>query len=172
MADSKKHYLGIAKQILNIIKSDNFDELTRGEISEVYENLGDAYKLAGEGFSANNAYKRASNYAHDDKTKERIYLKRSERYDLSKIKVQVPKMKSLESRAIVDSAVNEKKKGFWKFAVLSISSFVFALFFISTNLTGYATSFASVNDSKWIGFCLFACGLVFAFLFLNGKKRF
>lgn len=186
MSDSmKKYYEGVAKKILNLTKDENFENYTQGEISNVYENLGDAYKLSGKDWLANDSYKRASGYAYDGKIKERLRDKRTGNYDFSKVKVQVPKMNSLESKTkTIPNLKNKKKKlfepGFWDrtlkpntpWAILSIASFLLALFFVSTNLTGYATSIASVSDSKWLGFCFFACGLVFTFVFLNSKKRF
>ncbi|VVB83476.1 Uncharacterised protein [uncultured archaeon] len=56
-------------------------------------------------------------------------------------------------------------------AVLSISSFLAALVFVSSSLTGNVITELSQNDSRWIGICFFICGLVFTFLYLKGKKK-
>ncbi len=58
------------------------------------------------------------------------------------------------------------------YACLSIFALAFALFLVSFNLTGNAIGGITLNDTKWIGVCFFLCGLTFAFIYLQGKKRF
>lgn len=59
------------------------------------------------------------------------------------------------------------------FGIVSIISFLGALFFISFNLTG--NSIGNLNNENlslyWIGTGLFVLGLVFAFMFFKNKKR-
>lgn len=185
------NYLDTAKKLLNIAEELKSKEYSQGEIATAYERAGDAYKLAGKPGSATEFYKTSKNYAHDEKIKERLRDKITGNYPIEKIKANVQRinLSSLEKEAGIGVKIDDKKKKKDRFvnfhlnwdnisrarypkAILSIASFVFALFFISTNLTGYATSLVSVNDSKWLGFCFFACGLIFAFIFLNSKKRF
>jgi len=56
------------------------------------------------------------------------------------------------------------------FAILSIGSFVMALFFISYSLTGYAIGGLTHENSRWISTSLFILGLVFAFFYFKNKK--
>ncbi len=58
------------------------------------------------------------------------------------------------------------------YAILSVLVLLGAVFFVSFNLTGYAVSGLTPNNSRWIGMCLFVCGLVFAFIYLKQKNRF
>jgi len=182
------NYLDTAKKLLNIAEELKENEATQGEIATAYERAGDAYLLAGKSGTANEFYKTSKNYAHDDHIKDRLREKITGNYSLDKIKSNIQRLNvsSLEKEAGLGARVDDKKKkklfepGFFDrvfkpntpFAILSAFSLMAALFFISVNLTGFASSTISINDSKWISFCLFACGLVFAFLFLNSKKRF
>ena len=56
------------------------------------------------------------------------------------------------------------------YGVLSIASFVVALFFISFNLTGYSIGGLTQNSSTLISSGLFVLGLVFAFFHFKNKK--
>ncbi len=59
-------------------------------------------------------------------------------------------------------------------AILSISFLAFALFFVSSTLTGNVIGGLNLNNSRLIGICLFACGLIFAFVYSKkkiGKKN-
>jgi hypothetical protein len=55
-------------------------------------------------------------------------------------------------------------------SIMAISTLLTSLFFVSSSLTGFAISNVSPDNTQWIGFCFFACGLVFALLLL--KKKF
>jgi tetratricopeptide (TPR) repeat protein len=57
-------------------------------------------------------------------------------------------------------------------SIMSIATLLASLFFVSSDLTGFAISNISQDTSLWIGFCFFVCGLVFAFLFLKNKRKF
>jgi hypothetical protein len=59
----------------------------------------------------------------------------------------------------------------YKYAIISILSFVFALFFLSFNLTGFAISSNNPNDFRWLGSCFFLCGLTFTFIYLRNKNK-
>lgn len=70
------------------------------------------------------------------------------------------------------AAVHKSQQGGLEKQVLSIMSIVSllaSLFFVSSNLTGFAVSNFTTNDLQWAGLCFFACGLVFVFLFLRKK---
>lgn len=184
-----KDYLNIAKKLSSIAEGLKAKEYPQGEIANYLENAGDAYKLAGKSGLAHEFYKSSKNYAHNENIKERIRNKLAGSYPLEKIKANLQKMNisSLEKEVGfgTKSEKNKNKKklfepGFWDrtlkpntpWAILSIASFVFALFFVSANLTGYAISAFNSNDCRWLGFLFFACGLVFTFVFLNNKKKF
>jgi len=185
----EKDYLYIAKKLSSLAEELKAKDSPMGEIAKYLENAGDAYKLAGKGGLAHEFYKSSKRLAYNEKVEERIRHKMDGTYPIKDIKANIQKinLSSLE-KAVGFGTKQEQKKnkkklfepGFWDrvfkpnypAAILGIASFVFALFFISTNLTGYATSLVSVNDSKWLGFCFFACGLVFTFVFLNNKKKF
>ncbi|MCK4647760.1 hypothetical protein KAT24_02415 [Candidatus Pacearchaeota archaeon] len=55
-------------------------------------------------------------------------------------------------------------------AFLSIASFIGALFFISFNLTGYATGGLAQENFRWISTSLFILGLIFTFFYFKNKK--
>jgi len=55
-------------------------------------------------------------------------------------------------------------------AMISMASLLSALFFVSFSLTGYAVLGIAENNSRWIGLCLFACGLISAFFYFKNKK--
>lgn len=59
------------------------------------------------------------------------------------------------------------------FGIVSIISFLGALFFISFNLTGNSIGNLSNENLSlyWIGIGLFVLGLVFAFMFFKNKKE-
>jgi tetratricopeptide (TPR) repeat protein len=53
--------------------------------------------------------------------------------------------------------------------IISISSFILALFFFSTNITGNAIGNLTSSNSNIIGICLLVIGLVMGYLWMNGK---
>jgi hypothetical protein len=63
--------------------------------------------------------------------------------------------------------LNEAEKGTWSF--MTIATLLASLFFVSSSLTGFAVSNLATEDMQWAGLCFFACGLVFALLFLRKK---
>lgn len=149
-------------------------------IRSKYELAGKYFFEAGDLARAKKNYQKIlHDYSDDERVKKRVNVNV---HKIDSLLQNKPK-KSLEGR-VKDEGKKKKKKffepGFWDrvlkpnypWAILSIASFMFALFFISANLTGYATSVINVNDSKWMGFCFFACGLIFTYVFLNSKKRF
>lgn len=56
-------------------------------------------------------------------------------------------------------------------AILSIGFLISALFFVSSSLTGNVIAGLVPNKSRFIGICLFACGLIFAFLYSKTKTK-
>jgi hypothetical protein len=65
----------------------------------------------------------------------------------------------------------ERHVGYSSFAILSILSLLGALFFVSVNLTGNAIGAINENNSNWIGFCFFACGLILALVHFKRKEN-
>ncbi len=54
-------------------------------------------------------------------------------------------------------------------SVTAIVTLVSALFFVSSNFTGNVILGLTENNSRWIGLCLFACGLICAFFYFKKK---
>jgi hypothetical protein len=54
-------------------------------------------------------------------------------------------------------------------AVLGIASLLAALGFVSLSLTGNTIGGLEGNNSRFIGLCLFVCGLIFSFIYLKKK---
>ena len=57
------------------------------------------------------------------------------------------------------------------FLILSVLSFLVALFFLSFNITGFVVSYNNIHDFKWLGSCFFICGLTFTFLYFINKNK-
>ncbi|MEJ2267971.1 MAG: hypothetical protein P8X70_02760, partial [Nanoarchaeota archaeon] len=58
-----------------------------------------------------------------------------------------------------------------EYAILSITSLVFALIFTSFSLTGYSVMELTQNNFRFFGTIFFILGLVFAFVYLKKKKN-
>jgi hypothetical protein len=69
------------------------------------------------------------------------------------------------------SGLEKKAKDFpdATLSFMAIATLLASLFFVSSSLTGFAVSNFTTDDLQWAGICFFACGLVFAFLFLRKK---
>jgi len=56
-------------------------------------------------------------------------------------------------------------------AIISISTLLASLIFVSSSITGNAIAGIPANNLRWVGLCFFACGLVFAFILLKKKNK-
>jgi hypothetical protein len=155
----KQQAIKLEKEALEARRKNNSGDY----IGDLYEKAGDLRAKAAD-FA----------YAEDD------YVK-SERfgypYHAGKKAILNEKINDLRLQKSSKSLVNRTKEGpqsssFGKgFAILSITSLLAALGFVSISLTGNVIAGLGQNDSRWIGLCFFICGLIFSFLYLKGKKR-
>jgi hypothetical protein len=112
-------------------------------------------------------------YAHAEDDYEKA-LKFAFPYDEEKktyIKQQIGEIRSMKAGKNLSRKFDELPKSGhgYSFAVLSIVSLLAALGFVSISLTGNIIAGLEQNSSRWVGLCLFVCGLVFSFLYLKKK---
>jgi hypothetical protein len=117
--------------------------------------------------------KEAGDYAHAEDNYEKA-LRFAFPYDEEKktyIKQQIGEIRSMKAGRNLSRKVDELSKSGHKypFAILSIVSLLAALGFVSISLTGNIIAGLEQNNSRWMGLCLFVCGLVFSFLYLKKK---
>lgn len=156
------HYLEIAKKSEEIAK--NLKETRKKSfenkkiISGAYEETGNAFINAGYPEKAKENYLIALEFATTKKDKERLEGKIKKLHSSF-----VEKQEILE---LLKSGLEKRVAGFIAFSTLLIS-----IFFIYSNLTGFAIANSFSNYFRWIGFCFFVCGLIFTFIFLRIKNR-
>lgn len=125
---------------------------------DAYENAGESWKDAGDFANAQRAYEMALRYVPDE--------------DKGRIKGKLKDLGSEKARTF--SFLAGLKRGLEKksvsFAILSIITLLSALVFVSSNLTGNTILGLTEGNSRWIGLCLFMCGLIFTLLYIKGKK--
>ncbi|MCK9568304.1 hypothetical protein M0R72_05125 [Candidatus Pacearchaeota archaeon] len=131
------------------------------KVGITYESAGDKWVETENFIKAEGNYRNAEiyGYTHDkesaDRVKDKINRIRFKRkYFLPNDPIDAPKKSKLE-------------KKLW--SIMSIITLLTSLFFVSSNLTGFAVSNFTTGDLQWAGLCFFVCGLVFAFLFLKKK---
>ncbi len=128
------------------------------KLSDVYTGIGKDCEERGFLEKAISNYKDARKFATSGRSVEEIEKKLSE----------------LEKKRKGTLKFLKKTRGgiekYFLFATLAIISLVGALIFTSFNLTGYAVGELTQNSSRWIGVCLFACGLIFSFFYFKNKK--
>ena len=122
-------------------------------LSGLFEKTGEAFFEIGDskastiGFSY---YKKAEQYAPYSSTKEGIG-------------------KRLEKR--INAQENYYSAGSKVNGILSIASLLASLFFVSAGITGYSILNLESNNFQTIGLCFFACGLIFALVYLRCKDK-
>ena len=132
---------------------------TAEEIGSMYEKAGDLRMRARDFINAEDNYVQAQRYGfpYDQERREEISEK------INRLR--------LERRSYnFFKGINSKSLG-KKFAVVSILTLTFALFFVTSNLTGFSILNISSGNSRWIGSCFFVCGLIFAFVYLKSKNK-
>jgi len=131
------------------------------KVGIIYESAGDKWVEAENFIRAEGNYRNAEvyGYTHDKESADRVKNKINKirfkrKYFSPSDPIDAPKKSKLEKRL---------------FSVMSIVTLLTSLFFVSSNLTGFAVSNFTTGDLQWAVFCFFVCGLVFAFLFLRKK---
>jgi hypothetical protein len=137
----------------------------KSRLSRQFEKLGEAFLDLGDDKAlkiAKSYYGKAQNYAPYQNLQESI----QSRY---KRKIGEPEEsihKSIER--IANESANRIKN---LSAVVSIIALSISLFFVTSNLTGFSILNVSSNNSRWIGLCFLACGLIFALIYLRGNNK-
>ncbi|OGJ13006.1 hypothetical protein A3K82_01165 [Candidatus Pacearchaeota archaeon RBG_19FT_COMBO_34_9] len=127
------------------------------KLVDAYENAGESWKDAGEFAKAERAYEMALRYSPEE--------------DKGRIKGKLKNLGLEKTRTL--SFLTGLKKGLEKkfvFAFLSLITLIPALLFVSFSLTGNIILGLTETNSRWIGICLFVCGLIFALLYSRKKK--
>ncbi len=70
----------------------------------------------------------------------------------------------LEQKVIVEGKLKNM-------AILSVSTLLLALFFVSSNLTGFAVLGINHDNLNILSSCIFLCGLIFTFIYLKNKDK-
>jgi hypothetical protein len=118
------------------------------EIGDKYEKAGDLRKKARDFIGAHTDYRHAKIYGFSNDEKKVDDLDR-------KIKLLLLERRTRGSKLFL--------------AFLSLITLISALFFVSVSLTGNVILGLSENNFRWVGLCLFVCGLIFAFLYFRKK---
>jgi len=153
------HYLEIAKkqeETAKLLSERKKSSKNKEIISEAYEEAGNEFINAGYPEKAKENYLRALNYATTKSEKQRLEGK------IGKLHSSIAEKKNIFE--LLGSGLEKKVAGF-----MAVGTLILSFFFVSSNLTGFAISNFSSNDTRWIGMCFFICGLLFAFVFLKKK---
>ncbi len=134
---------------------------TPEKVAEKLEDAADEYRKAKDFVKAENLYHEAITYGYS------IKEHREEKKDIeNKIReMRIEKASYTFPRKV--TLENRFSRG--AYAVASFICLVFALMFVSSNLSGYSILSINSNNSNWIGLCFFICGLLFAFFYLRKK---
>jgi hypothetical protein len=95
-------------------------------------------------------------------------------YDEDKLGAIDEKINSLRLQKKRHMGLDTGQNSGWKsysYVILSITSLLAALGFVSISLTGNIINELNQDRSRLMGLCFFICGLIFSFLYLKGKKR-
>ncbi|MCK9595590.1 hypothetical protein M0R19_00165 [Candidatus Pacearchaeota archaeon] len=110
-------------------------------------------------------------YGHKLNKEDLLYSERQQIFESTKnVRKKLNKLEETLNSLLPNSDSNNYSKKSYYPAIISVLSFLFALFFISSNLTGFAISNTRGNDSNILGLCFFVCGLVFTFIYFKNKK--
>jgi hypothetical protein len=159
---TKEEALAKEKELL---KKEKLSESDKQLLSRLFEKAGDSYEDLKEkriSSGKRDLYQRAEKYAPYSSTKERIRKKLGEHEE------SIPK--SIE-RITNESEKKIKDLKSKLYSILSIGFLASALFFVSSSLTGNVIARLNYNNSRFIGICFFACGLIFAFLYSRCRMK-
>lgn len=127
--------------------------LKRG-VSDKFYKAGELYKKGNMWREAVRAYELSAKYAPSESYREKAKEGISSIYE-----EQAEEFSKRESSGI------EKKV----LSVMSITTLLIGLFFVSLDFTGYVVANPLTNDMQWIGLCFFTCGLVFTLVAIKQK---
>lgn len=186
-----------ARKLIESPKSDSL--FFRRGISDTFIRAAELYKKTGDLNSARENYESALRYAPNksyeqlakqgmksleaeppkEKTKYHGYAQQRGEDDASDVDSAVSRWKSRNSKNKKERSISELLSDLEKKAndfpsgnflgVISISTLLTGLFFVSADFTGYVVANPLTNDMQWVGLCFFACGLVFTFLAIRKK---
>jgi hypothetical protein len=155
------------------------DGILYGEkIAAKYEKAAEMWEAAGERSRAEMALRDAEllgrgnpDYYKVGKSKDKMRtLINDEHFEYAVEDARARAVKAALSK-IEKMAKTLNTKGKPTMAIFSIVSLLFALFLVSAQLTGYAILGIERIELRDFAVCFFVCGLMFAFLYLNGKKK-
>lgn len=128
-------------------------------VARRYEVAGDAWQEAGDPEKARECYVFAKEWGGKEYSR------------LSKINEKLEKLKNVKPKEEL-SLFSRIIKGLESrlSAVISISALLISLFFVTSTITGNVIAKLDESTSRLIGICFFACGLIFAFVYLRSKK--
>lgn len=116
------------------------------DISETFFKAAELFEKSGKLDYAQHGYegalKYAPNKAYEEKAREKVHS------------IEIKKLGGIEKKVL---------------SIMAIGTLITSLFFVSSDLTGFAISNISSDNLQWIGLCFFICGLVFSFLLLRKK---
>jgi hypothetical protein len=142
-------------------------------ITKKYESAGDLYAKAGKFMEAENCYRDARVYGdvfdegYMNKLKEKENSLREKRGGTMKLKRLIElRQKTGKGNSRLENRILQKNI----VALITITFLSISLFFVSSNLTGFAISNLSNSNVQWIGFGFFVVGLIFAFVYFRKKK--
>lgn len=127
------------------------------EAGKSYELGGDGRKKRGDFNKAESDYELAFRYSYDSEDKQRIKKKIN--------RIVLERKKTLSSLNKMKQALEGKL-----YASIAMITLTFALVSVSFSFTGNVILGLTENNFRWIGLCLFACGLTFTFLYFRKKK--
>jgi hypothetical protein len=136
-------------------------------ISKVYESAAQSYIQARRFLDAANCYLDAQIYGdiHNKDQQKQFKDKEKEMRSMYKINLRNKKESSGLERRIFSKRENSL------LAMVVVASLSISLFFISSNLTGFAVSNLSYQGAQGIGMGFFLVGLVFAFFYLRNREK-
>ena len=131
---------------------------SKTKLVSLYKHIGKYFDNKGKLPEAEKAYRSALRYARGLESEDEIQEKLNE--------LKTSTKKTLSFLEGVKYGLEKK----FVFAFLSVITLISALLFVSFGLTGNTILGLTETNFRWIGICLFACGLTFAFLYFRKKK--
>jgi hypothetical protein len=132
-----------------ILEGDSVSPAQGKVLSVLFERVGDSFRSAEKSLDAKKNYEKARKYTPYETTKERI----------------THKIENISSSSEL-SWLEKKLTAFF-----AISFLLASLVFVSSSLTGNVIAGLNENNSRFVGICLFACGLIFAFFYSKCKTK-
>jgi hypothetical protein len=178
MADKseKKEYRNRESFIQDAINLERRAETLRREGKDVTaDDIGLMYIDAGV------LRERAADYLHakDDYLNAKIYGFPHHSEIISEIDKRIKLLDDRRNLSSFLKSIKEKREkenkgknlGSRFYSILSIGFLASALFFVSSSLTGNVIAGLNYNNSRFVGICFFACGLIFAFLYSRCRMK-